>query len=107
MVAPWVAPGVKTTAHNRQQTKTTAPECGGYWYPRRESNPGTRFRKPLLYPLSYEGLFRFLLRLALGGNMLKSPLDHLVDHNLLILLQNMYIDLERRARLGVSQASPS
>jgi hypothetical protein len=25
------------------------------WYPRRESNPGTRFRKPLLYPLSYEG----------------------------------------------------
>jgi len=35
--------------------------------------------------------------------MLKSPLDQFVDHNLLILLQNMHIDLERRAPLGVSQ----
>ena len=25
------------------------------WYPCRDSNPGTRFRKPLLYPLSYRG----------------------------------------------------
>ena len=24
-------------------------------YPCRDSNPGTRFRKPLLYPLSYRG----------------------------------------------------
>jgi hypothetical protein len=39
--------------------------------------------------------------------MFKSPLDQLVDHNLLILLQNMHINLERRAQLGVSQVSPS
>ncbi len=25
------------------------------WYPCRDSNPGTWFRKPLLYPLSYRG----------------------------------------------------
>ena len=25
------------------------------WYPCRDSNPGTRFRKPMLYPLSYRG----------------------------------------------------
>jgi hypothetical protein len=33
----------------------SAPQSLKQWYPRRESNPGTRFRKPLLYPLSYEG----------------------------------------------------
>ena len=26
-----------------------------FWHPCRDSNPGTRFRKPLLYPLSYRG----------------------------------------------------
>ena len=29
--------------------------CPGSWYPRQELNLRTRFRKPLLYPLSYGG----------------------------------------------------
>lgn len=34
-----------------------APGCArGGWYPRQESNLGTWFRKPLLYPLSYGGV---------------------------------------------------
>lgn len=46
---------------------------GEAWYPRQESNLGTWFRKPLLYPLSYGGTRDVLLhsgvlvpRLVLG-----------------------------------------
>jgi hypothetical protein len=36
-------------------------------YPHWESNPGTRFRKPLLYPLSYGDLPDDILAEAAGG----------------------------------------
>ena len=32
------------------------PEASRSWYPRQDSNLRTRFRKPMLYPLSYGGL---------------------------------------------------
>ena len=34
---------------------TAAASLRPRWYPRQESNLRTRFRKPLLYPLSYGG----------------------------------------------------
>ena len=40
----------------RSQRRIRSVRCQG-WYPRQESNLGTRFRKPLLYPLSYGGWY--------------------------------------------------
>jgi hypothetical protein len=50
MLAPQLADqrdGVETDQHDQEHDTA---EC-----PREESNLRTRFRKPLLYPLSYEG----------------------------------------------------
>ncbi len=65
--------------------------------------PDTRFRKPLLYPLSYEGLFRFLLRFFLRNSISESLLDHIVGHNALVLLQDVPVDVEGCACLRISQ----
>jgi hypothetical protein len=46
----WVA--AKTCC---QRPETSAVMSALDWYPRRESNLRTWFRKPLLYPLSYGG----------------------------------------------------
>ena len=43
------------SVQGRGVRSVTAPETS-HKYPRRESNLRTRFRKPLLYPLSYGGL---------------------------------------------------
>ena len=46
--------------HNVRRVAESGPTRGrfsvcGDWYPRLDSNQRTQFRKPQLYPLSYEG----------------------------------------------------
>ena len=38
------------------------------WYPRRDSNPRTRLRRPVLYPLSYGGSTPSTISLSAPGN---------------------------------------
>ena len=66
--APWgrSSPGPKVLAHARTRTEHASPKGAGHLAlrkfglvrsarPRQDSNLGTRFRKPMLYPLSYGG----------------------------------------------------
>ncbi len=46
----WMGMQIKQVVHG-----VTVTTCFNYLYPRWESNPNLRFRKPPFYPLNYRG----------------------------------------------------
>ena len=67
--APPVATFVATVGHNsRRSVKgTVARQIQIVWCPRQESNLGTWFRKPMLYPLSYGGVSKLRAPISATG----------------------------------------